>query len=85
VANCFKRILIQLKALAWISQQRYKDNANIYRDESALFYKGDIVIVSLENIKINRPKKKWDDKWDGLYPVLVVYQGAVIVDLLDHI
>jgi len=38
-----------------------------------LFYKGDIVIVNLENIKINRPKKKWDDKWDGLYPVLAVY------------
>jgi hypothetical protein len=31
-------------------------------DKSALFYKGDIVIVSLENIKINRPKKKWDNK-----------------------
>jgi len=44
-----------------------------------------MVIVSLENIKINRPKKKWDDKWDGLYPVLTVYQGAVIVDLPDYI
>ena len=32
-----------------------------------------IVIVSLENIKINKPKNKWDDKWDGLYPVLIVY------------
>jgi len=65
--------LTQLKALARISQQRYKDNANTCRDESALFYKGDIVMVSLENMKINRPKKKWDDKWDGLYPVLAVY------------
>jgi len=62
MANYFKRILTQLKALARISQQRYKDNTNTYRDKSALFYKGDIVIVSLENIKINKPKKKWDDK-----------------------
>jgi len=51
----------------------YKDNTNTHRDESALFYKGNIVIVSLENIKTNRPKKKWDNKWDGLYPVLAVY------------
>jgi len=50
-----------------------------------LFYKGDIVIVNLENIKINRPKKKWDNKWDGLYPIPIVYQGVVIVDLLDYI
>ena len=58
MANRFKRILVQLKALAQISQQRYKDNANTRRDESALFYEGDMVIVSLENIKTNRPKKK---------------------------
>ena len=30
-------------------------------------------MVSLKNIKTNRPKKKWDNKWDGLYPVLTVY------------
>jgi len=62
MANRFKRILIQLKALVRILQQRYKDNANTHRDKSALFYKGDMVMVSLENIKINRPKKKWDNK-----------------------
>ena len=62
MANHFKRILTQLKALAQILQQRYKDNANTRKDESVLFYKGNIVIVSLENIKINRPKKKWDNK-----------------------
>ena len=44
-----------------------------------------MVIVSLENIKTNRLKKKWDDKWDSLYPILVVYKGAVIIDLPDHI
>ena len=73
MANYFKWILIQLKALAQILQQRYKDNTNTRRDKSALFYKGNIVIVSLENIKTNRPKKKWDDKQDGLYPILIVY------------
>jgi hypothetical protein len=50
-----------------------------------LFYKSDIVMVNLENIKTNRPKKKWDNKWDSLYPILVVYQGAVVVDLPDYI
>ena len=85
MANHFKWILTQLKALAQISQQYYKNNANTYKDKSLLFYKGNMVIVSLKNIKTNRLKKKWDDKWDGLYPVLVVYRGAVIVDLPDHI
>jgi len=85
VANRFERILTQLKALARISQQRYEDNANSRRDESALFQKDDMVMVSLENMKTNRPKKKWDDKWDGPYKVLAVYRGAVVVDLPDHI
>jgi len=85
VANRFERILTQLKALARISQQRYEDNANTRRDEGALFQKNDMVMVSLENMKTNRPKKKWDDKWDGPYPVLAVYRGAVVVDLPDHI
>ena len=85
VANRFERILTQLKALAQIAQQRYEDNANTRRDEGALFQKGDMVMVSLENMKTNRPKKKWDDKWDGPYRVLEVYRGAVIVDLPDHI
>ena len=44
-----------------------------------------MVLVSLENMKTNRPKKKWDDKWDGPFPVLAVYRGAVVVDLPDHI
>jgi hypothetical protein len=54
-------------------------------NEGALFQKNDMVMVSLENMKTNRPKKKWDDKWDGPYPVLAVYRGAVVVDLPDHI
>lgn len=44
-----------------------------------------MVMVSLENMKTNRPKKKWDDNWDGPFPVLAVYKGAVVVDLPDHI
>jgi len=42
-------------------------------------------MVSFENMKTNRPKRKWDDNWDGLWPVLATYKGAVVVDLLDHI
>jgi hypothetical protein len=85
VANRFDRILTQLKALARISQQRYEDNANTKRDEGPLFYVKDMVMVSLENMKTNRPKKKWDDKWDGPYPVLAVHRGAVVIDLPAHI
>ena len=53
MANHFKWILTQLKTLTQILQQRYKDNANTYRNKSTLFYKSNIVIISLENIKIN--------------------------------
>ena len=44
-----------------------------------------MVIVSLKNIKTNRPKKKWDNNWDKPQPILAVYRGAVVVDLLNHI
>jgi hypothetical protein len=36
-------------------------------------------------MKTNRPKKKWDDKWDGPYKVLKTYRGAVVVELPPHI
>ena len=42
-------------------------------------------MVNFKNIKTNRPKRKWDNNQDGLQPILAVYRGAVIVDLLDHI
>ena len=42
-------------------------------------------MVSLKNIKTNRPKRKWDNNQDGPYPVLAAYKGAIIVDLLDYI
>ena len=44
-----------------------------------------MVIVSLKNIKTNRPKRKWDNNQDRLQPVLATYRGAVIVDLLNYI
>ena len=44
-----------------------------------------MVIVSLKNIKTNRPKRKQDDNQDRPQPVLAAYKGAVVVDLLDHI
>ena len=44
-----------------------------------------MVIVSLENIKTNQPKRKWDNNQDGPQPVLAAYRGAVIVNLPDHI
>ena len=42
-------------------------------------------MISLKNPKTNRPKKNWDDKWDGPYSVLKTYNGAVVVELPKHI
>ena len=42
-------------------------------------------MVSLENIKTNWPKRKWDNNQDGPWPVLAAYRGAVVVNLLDYI
>ena len=44
-----------------------------------------MVIVSLKNIKTNQPKRKWNNNQDKPQPVLAIYKGAVIVDLLNHI
>ena len=44
-----------------------------------------MVMVSLKNIKTNQPKRKQDNNWDKPQPILVIYRGAVIVDLLDYI
>ena len=42
-------------------------------------------MVNLKNIKTNQPKRKQDNNWDKPQPILAVYKGAVIVDLLNHI
>ena len=44
-----------------------------------------MVIVSLKNIKTNRPKRKQDNNQNGPQPILATYRGLVIVDLLNHI
>ena len=44
-----------------------------------------MVIVNLKNIKTNQPKRKQDNNWDKPQPILAVYRGVVIVDLLDYI
>ena len=44
-----------------------------------------MVMVSLKNIKTNWPKRKQDNNQDKPQPILTVYRGAVIVDLLDYI
>ncbi|EAQ82860.1 hypothetical protein CHGG_11115 [Chaetomium globosum CBS 148.51] len=77
--------IISDRGSAFVSGQRYEDNANARRDEAPTFRPGDQVMVSLEHMATNRPKKKWDDKWDGPFPVLKVYKGAVVVDLPDNI
>ena len=42
-------------------------------------------MVNLKNIKTNWPKRKQDNNWDKPQPILTVYRGVVVVDLLDHI
>ena len=44
-----------------------------------------MVIVSLKNIKTNRPKRKWDNNQDKPQPVLAIYREVVVVDLLNYI
>ena len=44
-----------------------------------------MVMVNLKNIKTNRPKRKWDNNQDKLQPILAVYRGVVVVNLLDYI
>ena len=44
-----------------------------------------MVIVSLKNIKTNRPKRKWNNNQNKPQPILAAYKGAVVVDFLDHI
>ena len=38
-----------------------------------------MVIVSLKNIKINQPKRKWDNNQDRPQFILATYRGVVIV------
>ena len=44
-----------------------------------------MVIVNFKNIKTNRPKKKQNNNQDKPQPILAIYRGVVIVDLLDYI
>ena len=44
-----------------------------------------MVMVNLKNIKTNRPKRKWDNNQDRPQPILAIYKGVVIVNLLDYI
>ena len=44
-----------------------------------------MVIVSFKNIKTNQPKRKQDNNQDKPQPILAIYKGAVIVDLLNYI
>ena len=44
-----------------------------------------MVIVNLKNIKTNQPKRKWDNNQDKPQPILAIYKGVVVVDLLDYI
>ena len=42
-------------------------------------------MVNFKNIKTNQLKRKQDDNQDRPQPILAIYRGVVVVDLLDHI
>ena len=44
-----------------------------------------MVIINLKNIKTNQPKRKQDNNQDKPQPILTIYRGVVIVDLLNYI
>ena len=85
VADRFDRIITQLKALAQQSQQRYEENANIYREDAPIYSVGDEVFIDIRNMKTSRPMKKGDDKWAGPYRITEVYPRACRVQLPDRI
>ena len=73
ITNRFDRIVTQLKALAEQSIRKYEENANESREDAPQYNVGQTVFVNTRNMKTNRPMKKGDDKWAGLYKVLKVY------------
>jgi len=85
LADRFERILSHLQALSRQSQARYEENVAQSRDQSDSFKPGDLVMVDTKNLKTNRPKKKWDDKWFGPVKVLTAYPRAVVVKLPDDV
>ena len=44
-----------------------------------------MVIVNFKNIKTNQPKRKWNNNQNKPQPILAIYRGVVVVDLLDYI
>ena len=44
-----------------------------------------MVMVNLKNIKTNQPKRKQNNNQNKPQPILAIYRGVVIVDLLDYI
>ena len=44
-----------------------------------------MVMVNFKNIKTNQPKRKQDNNQNKPQPILAIYRGVVVVDLLDYI
>ena len=42
-------------------------------------------MVNLKNIKTNQPKRKQNNNQDKPQPILTIYKGEVVVDLLNNI
>lgn len=78
IANCFDCILTKLQALTRHSQERYEDNTNSRRSEAPIYTPGDEVMISLKNLKTNRPKKS--GMTNGM--VLTKYSRCIMVQLL---
>jgi hypothetical protein len=81
VADRFDWILTQLKALAAQAIQRYEKDSNNTRQEASKYTEEQKVWVDTRNMKINRPMKKDDDKWDSPYTILKVYKQSCLINL----
>ncbi|KAI0991933.1 hypothetical protein K3495_g16254, partial [Podosphaera aphanis] len=85
IANRFKSILDQLKALSNIARERYEKNANLHRSDAVKFRVGDMVMVSTENWEMGRPVKKLNPRWDGPFRVVKASPQTVTVDLPNNV
>ena len=62
-----KNILEQLRANLLVSQKAQRSVANLHRIPKSSYQVGDQVWFNSKNIKTQRPSKKPDNKWIGLF------------------
>ena len=62
-------ILKQLKANLLVSQKAQRSAANLHRTPAPSYQVGDQIWLNFKNIRTQRPSKKLDNKWIGLFTI----------------